>query len=181
LVVNWPRWAGIPFEVSVGGTLNDTNIGEFMKTILLALGIQVFAIYAIAGGAGAPVSRSGEVQCRAYDAGTEEHSSAHFSCGECLSIHGDCDMRCYSYETSCTAKGQRQNHDANGNVVLQDERSSSVERNEYRARDMAIYQCINQGLINCQIESCNQSSSMIQNTRCQRGAADVSGSIIIRH
>lgn len=152
-----------------------------MKNILLALGIQVFAMYAFAGGAGAPSSPSGEVQCRAYDTGTEEHSGAHFSCGECLSVHGDCDMRCYSYDTTCTAKGQRQNRDANGNITWQDERTTAKEQNEYRARDMANYQCASQGLINCQIESCNQSSNQIQSSRCQRGAPDVNGSITIRH
>ncbi|MGZ3742451.1 MAG: hypothetical protein ACXWRA_01215, partial [Pseudobdellovibrionaceae bacterium] len=130
--------------------------------------------------AGAPTSHHGETECRAYDSGWEEHGGAHLSCGECLSVHGGCEMRCYDYDTTCTATGQRQDRDSLGNITSHDETSTAVERDEYRARDMAIYQCTSQGLINCQIQRCDQNSHLTDSRTCQRGAPDVSGNITIR-
>ena len=40
--------------------------------------------------------------CKASDRGWEEHFGGHKSCDECLEHHGECEMKCYSYEFTAT-------------------------------------------------------------------------------
>lgn len=153
-----------------------------MKMAFLILCLQLVSVSSFAGGAGAPSSPSGNIQCRAYDVGEEEHNP-HYSCGECLSQHGNCDMRCYDYDSTCTYKGQRATRDDKGNITYRDEQNSATDRNEYRAREIANYRCMASGLVNCQFNGCSQNSHEISSNQCQRGArpGDINGEITIRH
>src|SRR4051812_22266125 len=45
------------------------------------------------------------VRCEYKDTGWEEHRP-HYSCGECLSQHGNCNETCYADTWSCRAVGQ---------------------------------------------------------------------------
>lgn len=46
----------------------------------------------------------GNVTCRAFDEGWEEHWGGHSTCGDCLSRHGGCYEKCTTESYRCTVK-----------------------------------------------------------------------------
>ena len=46
----------------------------------------------------------GGLRCAAYDDGDEEHGN-HPTCDSCLSKHGNCELRCYQLDYTCSSKG----------------------------------------------------------------------------
>ena len=140
-----------------------------MKTILGLLVMSLMMVTNAYPFGAAPPSPSGggfagEIQCRAYDTGWEEHGS-HASCTECLAAHDNCDTKCYSFSYTCTASGTEV---TGPNGETKQTTVEAIDRDEVRARGQALNHCYELGLRNCSVQSCLSDSNLLSVVRCPK-------------
>lgn len=101
----------------------------------------------------------GPVRCIAEDEGYEEHSRGHRSCGECLSVHGQCVETCYTETVACTASG----------IDYQGRQRTVVGQDQDRwyAERRALEYCRYEGLRQCRIENCQGRQDTISERLCR--------------
>lgn len=130
-----------------------------MKFLKVILSLSLFAsALALASGPSTPVSDGrGGIRCAAYDVKNEEHGN-HGSCNSCLKDHPNCEMKCYSYDYTCKAKGT----DERGQSVTFEASGST----EIDARERAIDRCYYSGAKNCAKESCSEDARLDERRRC---------------
>jgi hypothetical protein len=102
----------------------------------------------------------GNVTCRANDNGYEEHGGGHYSCGECLSYHGDCTETCSANMYECRVDG----YDRSGRLV------SFLGRgdDQWRAQDDAMNSCRYNYATNCYVTGCNNRQDTVSRRSCRR-------------
>lgn len=110
------------------------------------------------GGPGGPGYPGGGVVCTAQDRGWEEHSRGHYSCGECLAVHGRCIETCSSVMNECQAQGV----DRYGNALFFLGRAYD----QRRAQDEAMRNCY-YNANNCFIRGCNQTQQVVSRRDCR--------------
>lgn len=104
----------------------------------------------------------GQVVCKSYDDGWEEHGW-HSSCGECLSRHGGCYERCYKISYRCTAKGT--SSDGSQQTF------QAIGRDRSYTADEALSRCQSSGANNCtisQYSDCSEDQDVVSSKRCNR-------------
>lgn len=102
--------------------------------------------------------RGGEV-CTASDRGWEEHRGAHFSCRECLAVHGECVETCRSPgQIQCEAHGV----DRRGRLVAFYGVAQVQRRAERRAYDACSYNARN-----CRVVRCDQTGGTETRRNCR--------------
>lgn len=98
------------------------------------------------------------VTCVSNDDGYEEHWGGHYSCGECLSHHGNCIETCSSRMTECQAQGI----DRYGRVI------NFLGRGDirWRAEDDAMRNCY-YNATNCRVTSCQDRQDVVSRRSCR--------------
>lgn len=149
---------------------------NFLATVLV---MAFMSLNVLASGKSAPRSDGyGTPQCRAYDSGKTEEHSPHATCDACLSSHGRCDMKCFTYDYSCTAKAKQITARLVIDPVTKQQREEKQEtevsyqangRTEGEARDRAMQQCLwSNGWSACSLSSCNESSHQSSSQSCAK-------------
>jgi hypothetical protein len=148
---------------------------KFLSTVLL---MAFFSINVLASGKSAPRSDGyGTPQCRAYDQGKKEEHSPHATCEACVSAHGGCDMKCFSYDYTCTAKAKvisaKLILDPVTNQPREERQESEVSytatgRTEGEARDRVMQQCLwSNNYSACSFSSCGENSHENSSQACR--------------
>ncbi len=150
-----------------------------MKFLATALLLTFVSLNTFASGKTPPRSDGyGTPQCRAYDHGKKEEHSPHASCEACTSAHGDCDMKCFNYDYTCTSKARIMSAHLIIDPVTKQPREERTEtevsysatgQTEGEARDRAMQQCLwSNGYSACSLSTCNENSHQSSNQACQR-------------
>jgi hypothetical protein len=150
---------------------------KFLATVLV---LAFVSLNTFASGKTPPGSDGyGTPQCRAYDAGSTEEHAPHPSCDSCLAAHGNCNMRCFSYDYTCTSTLHKQE----AHVII--DPKTKQPREELRdvaipytsvaqtidiARQQALQQCqwSNGFGANCSYATCNENSHQTSSQACVR-------------
>jgi hypothetical protein len=150
-----------------------------MKFLAMLLLVAFTSVNSFASGKSAPRSDGyGSPQCRAYDHGKHEEHSPHPTCESCLSSgHGDCDMKCFSYDYTCTSKAKIVTSKLIIDPTTKQPREQREEKEvtysatgntEGEARDRAMQQCLwSNGYSACSLSSCNENSHEYSSQSCR--------------
>ena len=98
------------------------------------------------------------VTCTSEDTGYEEHWGGHYSCGECLSQHGNCIETCKSQMTECQVQGT----DRYGRVINFLGRGDA----RWRAEDDAMRNCY-YNATNCRVTTCQDRQDVVSRRSCR--------------
>lgn len=117
-----------------------------MKALLLCCLLSSVSGLAFAAGGKVPPpnDHSGRPQCGYYDSGSKEEHRPHVSQGECLSVHGNCELLCFSYFQKCKVEGLRIETVRENNILVDKEIKTTYEGShpDYRrALEIATRRC----------------------------------------
>lgn len=180
----WHSRCKAPYRVKKTESHNGSQQlnGGNMKLLTTILALTFVGMNAMASGKTPPRSDgNGTPQCRAYDAGSTEEHSPHPSCESCLSAgHGSCDMKCYSYDYTCTAKSRQIVIDEVIDPVTKQPQQvqkeievtfSATAPTEWMARDSAMRQCYWSQHSSfgppCEVSSCSENSHQSSSSSCR--------------
>lgn len=131
---------------------------------ILFLSINALSISSFASGKNPPSSGGyGGLRCAAYDAGKDEEHGPHSSCSSCLSKHGNCEERCFTYTFSCRSEGYRINYNGREELIT----SYGDGYSEMDARHRAEEKCYYDRLSRCRVVSCNETAHEDSSRSCR--------------
>lgn len=138
--------------VSAAPVYADPNIGDIIGTIGDLIGRGP------GHGPGRPGGPGG-YYCAAYDNGWEEHAP-HYSCQECVQLHGSCYEECRLTEFACVARGERWG------------RPFEIEEygyDEFETERRALWACERRGGSYCQIVGPCRRAERAERRGCEAG------------
>ena len=131
-----------------------------MRILVLLVMSLLVAELSFAGGNAPPSGNGrGAERCLAYDTGWDENGG-DATCSACLQDHGNCEMRCYEYEYTCTYEGTSSEGVVNTYTV--------TRRRQRRADNKAQQFCYDAGNVTCAYKGCDENSMLTSTNMCTR-------------